>query len=134
MALLTGGIALLLYCGRERLGVGLLRDGVRDLPGAGLPRRAPGRASRAGGPQAGPPGAVRHEAWPAHVEHVRGDIWELRITGRIHHRVLYVTVTGRRIVALHAFTKKRMRAPDREIETAERRLADWRERYGRATP
>jgi phage-related protein len=65
-----------------------------------------------------------------HVRHLVGtDLWELRVRGQIQHRLLYVAVRGRRILLLHAFTKKTQQTPRREIETAERRLADHRERF-----
>ncbi|MBA2454436.1 MAG: type II toxin-antitoxin system RelE/ParE family toxin [Chloroflexia bacterium] len=57
-------------------------------------------------------------------------LWELRIRGSNHYRVFYVTVSGRRLVALHAFGKKSEETPLREIRTAEARLAEYRERYG----
>ncbi|HET9017698.1 MAG TPA: type II toxin-antitoxin system RelE/ParE family toxin [Thermomicrobiaceae bacterium] len=67
---------------------------------------------------------------PPHVKPLRGRIWELRVTGRVHHRVLYAAVVGRRIVLLHAFTKKSQRTPTGEIDLAEARLADYLERGG----
>jgi phage-related protein len=65
-----------------------------------------------------------------HVRPVRGKLWELRIHGRLQHRVLYVAVTGRRLVLLHAFTKKSPKTPLDEIALAERRFAEYRERFG----
>ena len=65
-----------------------------------------------------------------HVRRLEGsDLWELRTRGRLHHRILYVAVSGRRMLLLHGFTKKTDRTPVREIETAKARLADYRERY-----
>jgi phage-related protein len=57
-------------------------------------------------------------------------LWELRVVGRIHHRVFYVAVHERRFVLLHAFTKKTQRTPSREIRTAIQRLSDYQERFG----
>jgi phage-related protein len=54
-------------------------------------------------------------------------LWELRVRGRIQHRVLYVTIEGRRILLLHAFTKKSQRTPARDIQTAIGRLAEYEE-------
>ncbi len=65
-----------------------------------------------------------------HVRPIRGRLWELRSGGRIQHRVLYVAVSGRRIVLLHAFTKKTPKTPPGEIALAERRLADYHGRFG----
>lgn len=58
-------------------------------------------------------------------------LWELRVLGRIQHRVFYVALHGRRFLVLHAFTKKTQRTPARELRTAAQRLADYEERVGR---
>jgi phage-related protein len=63
-----------------------------------------------------------------HVAPLRGQIWELRITGKNQQRVLYVALSGTRIVLLHAFTKKQRKTPAREINTAEHRLKDFSQR------
>ena len=63
-----------------------------------------------------------------HVRSIGDKLWELRVTGRLQHRVLYFAAAGRRLVLLHAFTKKTSRTPLAEIEVAKRRLADHRER------
>lgn len=66
-----------------------------------------------------------------HVRRIQGSrLWELRVRGRNHHRVFYVAAQDRRFVLLHAFAKKSQRTPQREIRTAERRLADYEERFG----
>lgn len=65
------------------------------------------------------------------TRHVRGKIRELRIKdaqGNI--RILYFTYTGRRFVLLHGFIKKTDKTPDREIETAEKRMNDHIKRHG----
>jgi phage-related protein len=53
-----------------------------------------------------------------------GKLWELRITGSLQHRVLYFAISGRRLVLLHAFTKKTDRTPRTEIETARKRMTE----------
>ena len=64
-----------------------------------------------------------------HARHLRGKLWELRIDGRPNsYRVLYVGVPGRKFIVLHVFAKKTDKTPSREIETAERRLAEYLER------
>jgi phage-related protein len=64
-----------------------------------------------------------------HVRPVVGtELWELRIRGRVQHRVLYLAVSGRRMLLLHAFEKKTDETPARAIETALHRLADHRRR------
>lgn len=65
-----------------------------------------------------------------HGRSVTKELRELRIRGRIHHRILYVAVSGRRMLLLHAFTKKTETTPARAIKTAIDRLADYRERFG----
>jgi phage-related protein len=65
------------------------------------------------------------------TRHVRGKIRELRIKdaqGNI--RILYFTYTGRRFVLLHGFIKKTDKTPDREIETAEKRMNGYIKRHG----
>ena len=66
-----------------------------------------------------------------HVRPIAGaELWELRIRGRVQHRVLYLAVSGRRLLLLHAFEKKTEKAPERAIATALQRLADHRRRFG----
>lgn len=65
-----------------------------------------------------------------HVRPIRGKVWELRSVGRLQHRVLYVAVSGRRMVLLHAFTKKTQKTPASDVALAERRFADYLARYG----
>jgi phage-related protein len=65
-----------------------------------------------------------------HVRPVRGKIWELRTVSRVQHRVLYVAVSGKRLVLLHAFTKKTPKTSLDDIALAERRFAAYRERFG----
>ena len=66
-----------------------------------------------------------------HVRRMEGTpLRELRVFGRIQHRVFYVAVRGRRFLLLHAFTKKTQRTPLRELRTAIQRLADYEERFG----
>lgn len=48
-------------------------------------------------------------------------LWELR-AGAI--RLFYFAQVGRRFIILHGFRKKSNRAPRREIEAAERRMAE----------
>ena len=58
-----------------------------------------------------------------HVRHVEGKIWEMRPDARgVEGRALYVSVTGRRVIILCAFTKKTRATPRRWIETALERM------------
>ena len=53
------------------------------------------------------------------VRHVRGALWEMRLTGRDGiARALYVTAAGRRIVVVRVFMKKSQKIPTREIRIA----------------
>lgn len=56
-------------------------------------------------------------------------LWELRVRGSIDHRIFYVALRGRRMLLLHAITKKQQHIPAREVRTAERRLRDYYERF-----
>lgn len=63
------------------------------------------------------------------ARHLRGDIYELRVTaGGQAYRLLFAQVgsKGRILLALHAFSKKTAATPPHEIRLAEQRLADWR--------
>lgn len=65
-----------------------------------------------------------------HARHVVGTgLWELRIRGGTQHRVFYVAVEGQTLLLLHAFSKKTEKTPASEIRTAQRRLADYHERF-----
>ena len=56
------------------------------------------------------------------VRHIEGKLWEMRASGRrVEGRALYVTVTGRRVVILHAFPKTTQKTPRQAIELAMRR-------------
>jgi phage-related protein len=65
------------------------------------------------------------------ARHLRGDIYEVRVTGETQSfRVLFAT-EGRHsqiLLALVGFSKKTQRTPSREIDLADSRLADWRGR------
>lgn len=65
------------------------------------------------------------------ARHVRGDIYEVRVAGsnRIF-RVLFAQLGAFQhvLLSLSAFTKKTQKTPPHEIEVAEHRLTDWRER------
>jgi phage-related protein len=63
-----------------------------------------------------------------HVRYLGDKLWELRVTGTIQHRVLYFAAPGRRLVLLHAFTKKTPRTPRAEVAVAKMRMADYLER------
>jgi phage-related protein len=59
-----------------------------------------------------------------HARSLGGKLWELRITGSLQHRVLYFAASGRRLILLHAFTKKTSRTPRTEMEIARSRMTE----------
>jgi phage-related protein len=63
-----------------------------------------------------------------HARPVQGKLWELRVTGRVAHRVFYFATSGQRFVLLHAFAKRTQATPQREIDTALSRLRDYETR------
>jgi phage-related protein len=64
------------------------------------------------------------ERLPGHAfKHLEGKLWELRIIGRDGiARVVYVTMTGKRVILLRAFIKKTQKTPTAELEIARARL------------
>jgi phage-related protein len=62
-----------------------------------------------------------------HVKHLRGPLWEMRLTGRDGiSRALYVTAVERRVVVVRVFIKKTQSTPNREIELALNRAKEIR--------
>ena len=62
-----------------------------------------------------------------HVKHLRGSLWEMRLTGRDGiSRALYVTAVGRRVVVVRVFIKKTQGTPNREIELSLMRAKELR--------
>lgn len=60
-----------------------------------------------------------------HVKHLVEKLWEIRMKGRSGiARAIYVTVTGRRIVVLHAFVKKSQKTPKSAIRLAQQRAKE----------
>lgn len=67
-----------------------------------------------------------------YTRHLMGKLWELRVaSGRRDYRVLYAAVLGRRFILLYTFSKKMDKTPARELEIAERRLADFSAEAGK---
>jgi phage-related protein len=65
-----------------------------------------------------------------HAKFLGDGLWELRtqVAGDAF-RTLYFTWTEGRFVLLHLFQKKTQKTPEREINTAQRRRADWLARH-----
>ncbi len=60
-----------------------------------------------------------------HTRAMGGGLFEVRAKGREGiGRAFYCTVTGQRILILHAFIKKSEQTPARELETARARLKE----------
>jgi len=47
--------------------------------------------------------------------------------------VFYCTIVGRKIVMLHQFTKKSDKTPPRELETAQRRMKEYKNAHSQRT-
>lgn len=62
-----------------------------------------------------------------HARPIEG-MWELRGGSG---RLFYVAYTGRRFIVLHGYRKQSQAAPRHEIETAQRRWADFLEQEGK---
>ena len=65
------------------------------------------------------------------AHHLGGDIYEVRAAGdRQAFRILYATEgeQDQVLLALEAISKKSQRTPQKTIQLARRRLADWRSR------
>jgi phage-related protein len=60
-----------------------------------------------------------------HVRHLKGSLWEMRMTGWDGiARAIYVTATTRRVVVVRVFSKKTQKTPARELRFAERRAEE----------
>jgi phage-related protein len=67
-----------------------------------------------------------------HARHLRGEIYEVRAyTARRSFRVLFAQETKFILLSLSGFAKTTQRAPGRELNLAETRLRDWRDRHRR---
>lgn len=65
-----------------------------------------------------------------HARPLERKLWELRVRAGRQHRVLYFAARGRRLILLHAFTKKTQEALRGEINVALDRMADFQAREG----
>ena len=60
-----------------------------------------------------------------YVKHLDGRLWDIRMKAQPGiARAVYVTVTGRRIVVLHAFVKKTQKTPRVALELARKRMKE----------
>lgn len=60
---------------------------------------------------------------PPYIKKIRDKLYELRITGKIALRILYV-MDHNEYYLLHAFKKKSQKAPERELQTAVDRMKE----------
>ncbi|MHB8248000.1 MAG: type II toxin-antitoxin system RelE/ParE family toxin [Acidithiobacillus sp.] len=60
-----------------------------------------------------------------HIKHLEDKLWEIRAKAPDGiARAVYVTVTGKRLVILHAFVKKAQKTPKQAIDTARQRAKE----------
>ena len=60
-----------------------------------------------------------------YVKHLEGRLWEMRLSGpNTIALVIYVAVSGRRLVVLHAFVKKSEKTPRHALEIARMRARE----------
>jgi phage-related protein len=66
-----------------------------------------------------------HRMREPHVRHIRGRLWEIRMSGKDGiARALYVTAHRQRVVIVRVFVKKTQGTPPREIALALRRARE----------
>jgi phage-related protein len=56
-------------------------------------------------------------------------LFELRHVGKLNTRVLWFFVRGRRIIAVHGIRNKGQAIAAHDLDTAEKRMCDWQERF-----
>lgn len=54
------------------------------------------------------------------------DLWEIRILGKNNLRILYVAIANKSFLLLHGFRKKKNRTDRYEIDTALKRLKEYK--------
>ena len=55
-------------------------------------------------------------------------MFELRHVGKLNTRVLWFFMKGRRIIAVHGIRNKGQSIEARDLDTAHKRMGDWKER------
>ena len=69
-----------------------------------------------------------------HTRAIGDGLYELRLKAAEGiARVLYCTIVGRKIVMLHQFIKKTDKTPPRELETARRRMKEFKNAHSQRT-
>ena len=65
-----------------------------------------------------------------HVKQIDGKLWELRIKASSNiSRIFYFVSINNKIVLLHGFIKKTNKTPEREKETAKKRMVEYKRRF-----
>ena len=65
-----------------------------------------------------------------HVKQIDGKLWKLRIKASSNiSRIFYFVSINNKIVLLHGFIKKTNKTPEREKETAKKRMAEYKRRF-----
>lgn len=60
-----------------------------------------------------------------YVRQLENKLWEIRLSGQSGiGRIVYASVTGQRLVLLHAFVKKTQQTPRRALDIARHRLKE----------
>ena len=63
-----------------------------------------------------------------YVKKLRGALWEMRLRGKDGiSRATYFTASGRRLIVVSAFEKKTQKTAKRDLDTAIRRMKDWKD-------
>ncbi len=66
-----------------------------------------------------------HQVREPYIKPLQDKLWEMRVKGRDGiARAIYVTVTGRRIIILHAFRKKTQKTPKAAVRMALSRMKE----------
>jgi len=58
-------------------------------------------------------------------------LFELRHIGKLNTRVIWFFLKGQRIIAVHGIRNKGQTIPVRDLDTAQDRMRDWQERFGK---
>jgi phage-related protein len=62
------------------------------------------------------------------IKALNDGLFELRYVGKLNTRVLWFFMKGRRIIAVHGIRNKGQTIPARDLDTAQARMRDWKER------
>jgi phage-related protein len=73
---------------------------------------------------------LRHRQYhrPPLTKAIGEGLFELRHVGKLNTRVLWFFMQGRRIIAVHGIRSKGQAIPPRDLDTARKRMRDWKAR------